>query len=256
MGTFEDERAILADIELVRDLEVCFLPGPTAKAVAFLSAVRDLPLWTKGERPDFHSDEQGLAIEVMRVDDHPKIGKITNPTLAREAALEREIREAIPSIDPDIPVLIIANTGLPSEEDHNFTAYRKAFARVVGNHAAKVDAYREGRPGYSLALLVHDESSANVQSREPINAPPTRGTRVLGRAHYWFLDAYFTQIVAESGADFFFWHTPYKHVWHIDAFGRQAKADLPLLAVYDISAMADWNSQVTYDPSHITNLEA
>ena len=255
MGTFDDERVILRRIELVRDPEVCFLPDPTGEAVAFLSAVRDLTLWTKCERPDFYADELQLTIEVMRVDDHPKVGKLTNPTLARDRDLEREIRAAFPSMNPDIPVVVIANTGLPSEMDHNFSAYRAAFARIVGDHAAKVAAYRERHPGYALALLVHDESSAYAQAEEPTSAPPSDGMRFRGQPHYWFLDAYFTQIIAESGANFFFWHTPYKHIWHLDASGRQAKAELPTLAVYDIAAMADWNDQLAYNPSRIVSVE-
>jgi hypothetical protein len=255
VGTFDDERVILTDIGSVRDHEVCFLPDPNAGAAAFLSAVRDLPSWEKSERPDFYSDEHQLAIEVTRVDDHPKVGKITNPTLARETELEREIRAAYPSMNTDIQVVVIADTGLPSEKDHNFTAYRKAFARIVGNHAAKVAAYRGRHPGYALALLVHDESSAYAQVEEPTNTSPSNGTRFPGRAHYWFLDAFFTQIVAESGADFFFWHTPYKHIWHVNAFGRQTEAELPTLAVYDIAALADWNDQLVYDPSLIVSVE-
>lgn len=254
MGTFDDERVILGRIELVGDPEVCFLPDPTAESIAFLSAVRHLASWTKSERPDFYSDELQLAIEVMRVDDHPKVGKIKNPTLARNTDLEREIRAAFPSMNPDIPVIVIANTGLPSEKDHNFSAYRAEFARIVGDHAAKVAAYRERHPGYALALLVHDESSAYAQGEEPTGAP-SDGMKFRGQPHYWFLDAYFTQIIAESGADFFFWHTPYKHIWHLDASGRQAKAELPTLAVYDIAAMADWNDQLVCDASLIVSVE-
>ena len=255
MGTFDDERAILTEIELMRDPEVCFLPDPTGESIAFLSAVRDLPLWTKSERPDFYSDELRLSIEVMRVDDHPKVGKIKNPTLARETDLEREIRAAFPSMNPDIPVVVIANTVLPSEKDHNFSAYRAAFARIVGNHTKKVAAYRDRHPGYDLALLVHDESSAYAQAEQSTSAPPSDGMTFRGQPHYWFLDSYFTQIIAESGADFFFWHTPYKHIWHLEASDRQAKAELPTLAVYDIVAMADWNDQLAYNPSRIVSVE-
>ena len=180
MGAFDDERAILTDIALVRDPEVCFLPDPNGKTIAFLSAARDLASWTTSERPDFYSADLQLAIEVMRVDDHPKVGKVTNPTLAREAALEREARAAYPSINRDIRVVVIANSGLPSEKDHNFNAYRAAFARVVGNHAAKVTAYRERHPGFALALVVHDESSAYAQVKEPPKALPSSGTTFLG----------------------------------------------------------------------------
>jgi hypothetical protein len=217
MGAYDDERTILTDVGLVQDSEVCFLPGPTNESIALLSAARDDSSWTPSERPDLYSDKHEFAIEVMRVDDHPKVGKLTNPTLARESEVEREIRATWPTMGPDTTAFVIADTGLPGGKDHNFNAYREAFARIVGNHAAKVTAYRESHPGYALALLVHDESSAYAETKAPMGLTSSEGARFPGRAHAWFLDADFTQIIANSGADFFFWHTPFKHIWHIDA---------------------------------------
>lgn len=255
MGAYDDELAILTDVELVPNPEVCFLPEPTDGAVAFLSAVRDTPSWTNSERPDLYSDEHRLAIEVMRVDDHPKVGKVTNPTLARESEVEREIRVALPDNSPDIPIFVIADTRLPSELNHNFRAYREAFARIVTNHASKVATYREHHPGYALALLVHDESSAYAESEEPTEPVPSDRSRRSGRPHYWFLDSYFARIIAESGADFFFWHAPFKHIWHHDALGRRAKVELPTLAVYDIAALGSWDGQMKYDASRVASVE-
>ncbi|RFA12253.1 hypothetical protein B7R22_16630 [Subtercola boreus] len=254
MGKSGNENAILTGIASVEDSEVCFIPDPTDDAVAYLSAMRDSKLWIESERPDFYSNELRLAVEVMRVDDHPPVGKLHNPTLAREAHLEREIRSAFPSMDRDIPISVIADTGLPSEEDHNFTAYRDAFARVVGDHAARVTAYRENQPGHALAFLVHDESSAYARVEASI-APPSNGTVFPGRAHFWFLDFFFIQIIAESGVDFVFWHTPYKHMWRIDAFGLRTKVELPTLIVYDVAAMTDWDGPMIFEPSQIVSVE-
>lgn len=255
MGRLDDEREILADLGLVQDPEVCFLPEPTDRAVDFLFAARELRSWTKGERPDLYSDDLQLAIEAMRVDDHPKVGKVMNPTLARETRLEREIRTADPSIGPEVSITVIAKTGLPSEKDHNFAAYRAAFARIVGDHVSKVATYRKRHPGYALALLVYDESSAYALAEEPIGEPLFDGSEFRGQAHYWYLDAYFTQIIAGSGADFFLWHTPYKHLWHVDELGGRAKVELPALAVYDVTAMADWKGPLAFDQSLIVSVE-
>ena len=248
MGAYDDERTILTDVGLVQDSEVCFLPEPTKKSISILFAVRDDSSWTQSERPDLYSDKHQFAIEVMRVDDHPKVGKVTNPTLARESVVEREIRATLPMVNPDTTVFVIADTGLPGGEDHNFNAYREAFARIVRNHAAKVTAYRESHPGYALALLVHDESSAYAETEAPIGLASSDGPRFTGRAHAWFLDGDFTQIIANSGADFFFWHTPFKHIWQNDALDQLAKVDLPTLAVYEIAEMASWNDQQVMTP--------
>lgn len=52
------------------------MPDPTDGAIAVLSAIRDFGSWDSGDRPDLYSDAHRLAIEVMRVDDHPKVGKL------------------------------------------------------------------------------------------------------------------------------------------------------------------------------------
>lgn len=251
MGAYDRERMILTDVELVHDTETCFIPEPTEGTVDLLSAVRDTASWIESDRPDLYSDDHHLAVEVMRVDDHPKVGKITNPTLARESDMEREFRSAFPAMDPDVPVIVIANTGLPQVKDHNFPAYREAFARTVANHASKVAAYRESHAGYGLALLVRDESSAYVEAR----GDNLEEMRFLGHAHLWFLDASFTQVIAQSGADFVLWHTPFKHIWHHDAFGRRLKANLPALAVYDVAAMENWTGQLVYDADRLVSVE-
>lgn len=255
MGAYDNESTILADVESVQDPEVCFLPEPTDGAVAFLAAVRDVPSWTKSERPDLYSGEHQLAIEVMRVDDHPKVGRVKNPTLARESEIERSIRSAFPALNPGVPVIVVASTGLPSVEDHNFTAYRYAFARIVGNHAKKVATYRQNHLGYTLAFLVHDESSAYVEAEQPSDLATSDGSKLLGRPHYWFLDADFTEIIAGSGVDFFFWHAPFKHIWYLDAFGRKAKVELPTLAVFDVAAMKNWKDQLKYDIGRLVSVE-
>lgn len=254
MGTRDDERAFLEAASLVNDAEVCFLPAATDEAVALLAAIRDSDSWSASDRPDFYSETHELAMEVMRVDDHPQVGKITNPTLAREREVEREIRAAFPTLDSSASITVIADTGLPSEQDHNYDAHRRAFARIVERHAQKVTAYRESHPGYGLAMLIHDESSAFVQA-ENAARPLARGEIAAGQPHLWFLDAYFTRIIAASKADFVIWSTPYKHTWQVDASGRRAKIDLPTLAIYDMAAMLGWDAPVVYDPTRMLSLE-
>ncbi|WP_426186077.1 hypothetical protein [Microbacterium sp. TWP3-1-2b2] len=234
--------------------EVCFLPTATNETIVLLAAIRDSDSWSASDRPDFYSETHELAIEVMRVDDHPQVGKITNPTLAREREAEHEVRAAFPTLDSSVKMTVIADTGLPSAQDHSFDAHRKAFARIVEGHTKKVTAYRESHPGYGLAMIIHDESSAFVQA-EHAASPLAKGEIAAGQPHLWFLDTYFTRIIAASKADFVIWSTPYKHTWHLDASGRRAKLDLPTLAIYDIAAMLGWEAPLAYDPSRMLSLE-
>ncbi|MGZ0712603.1 hypothetical protein ACWPKO_30120 (plasmid) [Coraliomargarita sp. W4R53] len=254
MGTSEDERAFLDDVSFVDNDEVCFLPVATGEAAGLLTAVRDSDSWVGSDRPDFYSNDHQIAIEVMRVDDHPNVGKITNPTLAREREIEREVRASFPALDADVRVTVIADTGLASDADHNFNAYRQAFTRIVTDHSQKVETYRDRHPEYTLALLIRDESSAYARvERDP--RPAVRDELIAAEPHYWFLDDHFTRVIAKSNADYVIWSTPYKHAWHIDAQGRRLKVQLPAVAIYDVAAMLAWHDALIYEPSRMQSLE-
>jgi hypothetical protein len=255
MGTRDDERLFLEGTSMVDDAHICFLPIATRRATALLAALRESGSWAGSDRPDFYSDKHKLSLEVMRVDDHPQVGKVTNPTLARQRELEREVRAAFPSLGHDADITVIADTGLSTAQDHNFDAYRQAFTRIVVGHSRKVDTYRNHHPQYGLAMLVHDESSAYAETEHPARTP-TQGETVVGQPHYWFVDDYFTDIIATSTADFVIWSTPNKHIWHINAGGERLKAPLPALAIYDIKAMAGWQGSHPYDPGAMVSVEA
>lgn len=254
MSTSDDEQAFLEDASGVSDAEVCFLPTETDGAIALLSAIRDPDSWVSSDRPDFYSETYELAMEVMRVDDQPQIGKRTNPTLAREREAERKVRAALPALHSKTRVTVIADTELPSLQDHNFGAYQQTFARVLQDHARKVATYRANHPGYGLAMLIRDESSIYAQAEQSRN-PLVKGEMIAAQPHFWFLDADFVRIIAASNADFVIWSTPYKHGWHIDALGHHAKLDLPALAIYDVAAMPGWEELLAYDPSRMLSLE-
>lgn len=254
LGTSDDERAFLDEAALATDAEVCLLPTASDAVVAVLHAIRDSGSWVGSDRPDFYSELHDLAIEVMRVDDHPKVGKVTNPTLAQERRSEREVRAALPSMSPGVNVVVVADTGLPSEKDHNFDAYRQAFARIVGGHSRKVNAYREKHPDYALAMLIRDESSAYAQA-DRAEQPPAQGETVAGQPHFWFLDDFFTRIIAASKAEFVIWSTPYKHLWHIDGLGRHVKMQLPALAIYDVAAMSGWEDSLICPSNRMLSVE-
>ena len=93
-----------------------------------------------------------MMLEVMRVDDHgfKKKGKIINQSLAREHMVERELREAgILDQFPNLKSIIInADSGLPTEEDHNYCFYYDNFRRTLEHHKSKIGNYRMNHPGY------------------------------------------------------------------------------------------------------------
>lgn len=254
MSTSDDERDYLEALAHISDAGVCFLPDMTNEAVVLLEALRDSSGWTSSDRPDFYSDRHKVAIEVMRVDDHPQIGNLTNPTLAREARLAREVRDAMPWLGADVRVTVVGNTGLPTHDDHNYQAYRDTFSRVVTSHAAKVPTYRAHHPGYALAMLIRDESSAYAEAVSA-GAGVVAGEPRACRPHLWFLDARFIETIEASNAEFVIWSTPYKHVWHIDDDGERMKIPLPELCIFNVAALPGWSDPLAYDPSRLVSVE-
>lgn len=116
------------------------------------------------ERPDFEDLTHRLLLEVMIVDDHPRPGR-KDATRAREAAILRELREAgFEQMTPNASLLAAVDSGLPTEQDHNYRAYVDHFATVVVKHSHKISAYRAQRPGFDLGFLVFDESTAYFES--------------------------------------------------------------------------------------------
>ncbi len=103
MDIFDNELEIIAFLRETRTNEVLLLPeNDKCAEIIFLSIVQEWEKWTNSPGksdppPDFFSDEFGLMMDVMRVDDHGHIGRngksIINPTLQRESEVMRELKE-------------------------------------------------------------------------------------------------------------------------------------------------------------------
>ena len=163
--------------------------------------------------PDFYNDNEQIMMDVMRVDDHgfKKHGKIINPTYTREHQLEKELHDSgIIDFLPNLKSIIInADTGLPTEEDHNYKYYSTNFCRTVNDHKEKIQMYKQNHPGYITVFFVFDESSAYFEAEKK----PTKiyfGGIVKARPHFWFEDRKFLDIFMNSSIDYMIWFTPYK----------------------------------------------
>ena len=124
----EKEFNLINDFQRLKTSEI-LLVTETDDVKSIVASILNFDMWAKwidysGENitPDFYSDELGLMMEVMRVDDHgfKKKGNIINPTYDREHRIEKELREiGILDMFPNAELHITANTGLPTEQDHN-----------------------------------------------------------------------------------------------------------------------------------------
>ena len=167
--------------------------------------------------PDFYNDNEKLMLEVMRVDDHgfKKKGNIINPTLQKEHQLFNELRktgilDSFPNLEN---VFVNADSGLPTDEDHNFKFYYDNFARTINNHKNKIDNYRKNHPNYKLVFFVFDESTAYIECKKRPNKI-WKYKMISGQPHLWFFDEKFVNAFIDSDIDYLIWYTPYKGFEH------------------------------------------
>ena len=216
----EKEANLIKDFQDLGTSNIC-LVSETMDVEQIVSSILDLKNW-KGwidasskdnvPPPDFYNDELGLMMEVMRVDDHgfKKKGKVVNPTYDREHQIERELRDAgILDMFPNAEVVINADSGLPTKQDHNFKYYFDNFKRTVENHIKKIPKYRANHPNHKLIFFIYDESSAYFEAacevlEQYIVAP--------GKPHLFMVDKAFVEVFQKADIDYVIWFTPFKRV--------------------------------------------
>jgi hypothetical protein len=224
--TFKNEQDIVDLASDVDDSAVCFYPAESDLAHKFLATLRSGDL-DQRERPDFEDLTSSILLEAMAVDDHPRPDK-KDKTRARESAVLREIKELGLELHPDATVTASVSSGLSTDQDHHYRAYVEQFTRTVSDHARKVDAYRNERPGFDLGFLILDEATAYFETLGAFGRPGTN------RPHFWFADEAFMEVMRRSGVDCFVWVTPYKRLHTADA----GEIPLPTLTLIDVGLLA------------------
>jgi hypothetical protein len=176
--------------------------------------------------PDFYNEKEKVMMEVMRVDDHGyrKHGKTVNPTYRRENEIRKELEEkGFDKLFPNAQLIVTANSGLPTKEDHNYEYYYKNFERTIKHHCERIRNYKKNHEDYKLIFFVHDESTAYIE------AESSNEIGAYGRLHLHYFDKKFVECFLNEDIDYFIWMTPYK--------GYQYAPDEiqpPKATVYDI----------------------
>ncbi len=255
---FDSEANIL---EWVRDLEPnqCFILSDDEGSPNYAKTVRALDALIMEENashwkdntltdlpPDFINEEDGVMLEVMRFDDHSPDGK-KNPNLARQRKMAAEI-EPFLDLFPNVQhVFLIPDTGLQTEEDHNYRFYYKAFQRTVKKHLNKLPSYRKNHPGLKTIFLVFDESSGVYFER--IGDPNNPYSAHL---YYPFWDERFLEVFEKSTLDYLILVCPFNNY--------QTTGDhlvLPNLTIFDIAHMNNGTRlrHLKYDESKMFSSE-
>lgn len=258
MGIFDKENEIIEYQTIVSPPEVALIPENDETERVFQS-ISDEESWVKwtdtsGKNdppPDFYCDEDGLMMDVMRVDDHGYIsekGKTVNPTLTREREVTKELQEnGILDQFPGAKLHLLVDTKLSTEEDHNYRFYRDNFVRTVEAHKKKIHRYRENHPNCKVIFFVFDESSAYMEPLRKTNTP-VKGQLHCGRVHVWFNDSAFIKVLKDSDIDYLVWFTPYKM---IEFLGKGL--ELPRAVVYNIKELPQ--EQFEYNENCMMSVE-
>ncbi|ERL06271.1 hypothetical protein [Olsenella profusa] len=205
--------------------------------------------------PDFINSAHALMLEAMRVDDHERPGDkkgVINPARAHETEIikryGKELKELLNMAADDAMLTVLGKTDLPTSEDHSYSMYLDGFKRIVEKHAKHTENYRHNYPEYKLIFYVFDESTGYFEGMEPIRGGVHKGDSLRGRPHYFFADAMFLDIIRNSNADYFIWHTPFKHE-HLFTNGFV----LPESVIYDVSRMKV--PELHYDRNRMVSME-
>lgn len=244
MDIYDNEIEIIKMFQDVQCSEVLLLPEDSEECEQVFLSVHDEKKWnrwkdTSGKAdppPDFYCDEYGLMMDVMRIDDHGHIGKngktIVNPTLQRETEVTRELKEkGVFETFPNSKPVLIVNTGLPTDEDHNYYYYRDSFVRTVEAHKKKIPQYQRNHPKCKTVFFVFDEASPYFEAKNK-SAFRRVGDIAQGYPHLWFRDQAFIKALEGSQIDYLIWYTPYKHCTLTDAAGKQL--ELPRAAIMKV----------------------
>lgn len=232
----EKESNLINDFQRLKTEEI-FLVYETDELKSIVDAILNPEIWAKWTDasaknvppPDFYCDDLKLMMEVMRVDDHgfKKKGNIINPTYDREHQIEKQLRDAgILNMFPNAELFVTANTGLPTEQDHNYKYYLENYKRTIENHIRKIPKYKENHPNYKLIFFVFDESSAYF---EDAGEMPKNNIMASGKPHIFMLDEAFVKVFEKSNIDYLIWYAPYKRFEHMEP-----PLELPKACIYRV----------------------
>ena len=250
---YDDENEIIEFFQSLQSLEILLLPENNDEIESICLSVHDKDCWLKwidssrkdAPPPDFYCEELRLMMDVMRVDDHGRIGEngksIINPTLQRESEVMRDLKNrGILDKFPNVPIHLRVETGLPTDEDHNYIFYRDSFLRTVKSHIDKIKKYQLNHPGFKTVFFIFDESSFYFESAHD-NIRKSKGAIIQGAFHLWFFDKAFINIFTDSPVDYVIWFSPYKHCKVFDENGKNIA--FPKAVVYDAKTFLNYGRE-------------
>lgn len=268
----DKEINLVNKLRLLSKNEIYYIPESTkvkrvANDVIFIDEWEKY--WTDNSEdtnnpPDFYSDKLSIMMDVMRVTDKEvKSGK--NPTLAKESKVLKEIEESgILSMFPNVTeddIFLNCDSGLPTDKDHNFKAYRRQFERTINKHSSKVETYKRNHPKIKRnVFFIFDESTDYLIPENPKDEYK-KGDIVKVHSkniHIWFRDKFFIDLIINSNADYVIWYAPYKTLSEKSFYAHLNKnVDfyLPKAVILDCKYHETINNLMEYDADLMRSTE-
>lgn len=237
MNYFDDEARVIEHFQTVKTENVYLMSNTVETEDIFLSIFEkerwDKWIDTSGKKdppPDFYNPECKLMMDVMRVDDHTfenSKGKFINPVNQEESKIQKELSCISEQLGK--PIFVVANSDLPTIEDHDYSKYYASFKRTIANHIDKIELYKQNHPGYKTIFFIMDESSGYVivNSKEEANKTYVQGQSIKCSPYIHFLDSRFVSCFKDSEIDYLVWYSPFKHI-------QSNMPELPIVGVYDV----------------------
>lgn len=260
MNRLDKENRIIEFFQTFNTKDVLMIPM-SLKTISIFNEIYNRNNWMnwidssdKNELPpDFYNEKLKLMMDVMRIDDHTYVdekGKVTNPHNQRESELIKELtrdNEVLKKAAEKGQLIVIPNTWLVGEKDHNYNYYINSFNRVVGNHIKKIDNYKVNHPGYKTIFFVFDESSPYAKCLD--EKRPKKVSEALSAAlHLWWYDKNMISCLKGSNIDYLIWVTPYKR------FNSIEKVELPKAIIINVEKIK-YKKLIEYSPSDMQSLE-
>lgn len=190
----------------------------------------------------------------MRLDDSSFVdrnGKVQNPIYKNEKKLLKEyFGENYKTEWEGVSCFVVASSGLPTAEDHNFERYFENFKRTFQKHNDSIDLYQKNHPGFKTIFFLFDESTAYVEVTDKAYLNHKKGDGVIGKPHFPFLDERFVEVIRQSKVDFVVWYMPYKLIQN----RRRKPLDIPKCAILQNGKISQ-KRLIHYNRSMLTSIE-
>lgn len=260
MTRYDDEKIIIQDFQDYNTRVMLVIPEDV-KTIRIMNSIHDTSEWSNWVDsssktqlpPDFYNDKLRLMMDVMRIDDHSYIdekGNPINPYIKRESEIMEELinkDEMFKKVAEKGNLFINQNTGLSTDEDHNYTFYIEGFKRVISKHIKKIKDYKKNHPGYKVIFFVLDEAAPYIKCFDERRLRYV-GEGIYAQPHFWWKDWNMLKVLEKSGVDYLIWMTPYKH------FESKEKVELPCVVILDVKKI-NYDNLFFYKPTEMQSLE-